>query len=255
MIRLHRIVGIGAAVFALLLAITGMLLNHTGDLHLSERRLRVNWLLAIYGVKPPQPMAAFVLGSDWVSQWGSAGAEPTAVFLNGTRLTGAPTDSLIAAFAIASTAEVLALVTKRGVTLLNRAGEQIDELAAPGSAPVVAAERAGRILLKTADGRRWLIDDDLLGFEEQTLGEKRSVEPPAAARHLPAPLRSAIERHYRGDGVTLEQVVLDLHSGRLAGRLGPWLADAAALALILLALTGLWMVIGRSRRRRTARER
>jgi uncharacterized iron-regulated membrane protein len=38
-------------------------------------------------------------------------------------------------------------------------------------------------------------------------------------------------------------VILDLHSGRLFGRIGVWLFDIAAILLILLALSGtlIWM--------------
>ncbi len=42
-----------------------------------------------------------------------------------------------------------------------------------------------------------------------------------------------------GGGLPLERVVLDLHSGRLFGWLGPYVMDAAALGLLIVAITGL----------------
>ena len=55
-------------------------------------------------------------------------------------------------------------------------------------------------------------------------------------------IRQAVEKHYRGDGVSLEKFLLDLHSGQLAGVPGTLLSDLVALALIWLAGTGLYNV-------------
>jgi len=42
-------------------------------------------------------------------------------------------------------------------------------------------------------------------------------------------------------------VILDLHSGRFFGQLGPWVFDAAAVLLILLSLSGTWIWLKRRR--------
>ena len=39
----------------------------------------------------------------------------------------------------------------------------------------------------------------------------------------------------------LERVMLDIHSGRLLGRYGPFLVDGAAFILLLLSLSGIWI--------------
>ena len=46
----HRGMGALAALFLLMLAVTGILLNHTLDLKLAERHLDWPWLLEHYGV-------------------------------------------------------------------------------------------------------------------------------------------------------------------------------------------------------------
>ena len=45
--------------------------------------------------------------------------------------------------------------------------------------------------------------------------------------------------------LTFERVLLDLHSGRIFGRAGPLVMDAAAVLFIALALTGFWMWLRR----------
>ena len=62
---------------------------------------------------------------------------------------------------------------------------------------------------------------------------------------LPGELRDILLKKYRGQGLTLERVLLDLHSGRLFGTFGVYIVDAAALLFLILAFTGVWMWMSR----------
>lgn len=42
-----------------------------------------------------------------------------------------------------------------------------------------------------------------------------------------------------GRWLSLERILLDVHSGRIFGHYGPWLMDGAALMLLILAATGI----------------
>jgi hypothetical protein len=44
-------------------------------------------------------------------------------------------------------------------------------------------------------------------------------------------------------GVSVQQLLLDLHSGRFAGRYGPLVVDLLALLLAILSLTGAWLFL------------
>ncbi|NND54433.1 MAG: hypothetical protein HKN56_05610 [Gammaproteobacteria bacterium] len=88
----------------------------------------------------------------------------------------------------------------------------------------------------------WLFTSggDLLEvLDASVAGQSASRSAPVAS--LPAELRAELERNTPGDGITVERLLLDLHSGRLIGRAGVWLADFAAVLFILLALSGLWL--------------
>jgi uncharacterized iron-regulated membrane protein len=50
-----------------------------------------------------------------------------------------------------------------------------------------------------------------------------------------------LQRSYRGIGLSAERVMLDLHSGRILGRAGVYLVDAAAIVFLLLAVSGTWL--------------
>ncbi len=67
-------------------------------------------------------------------------------------------------------------------------------------------------------------------------------------------LARALRNTWRGTGLPLERVLLDLHSGRILGEAGVWLVDAAALLFLLLAASGLWLW-GRRRASARAHER
>ena len=58
---------------------------------------------------------------------------------------------------------------------------------------------------------------------------------------LPPGLRDRLVETYRGKGLPLERVLLDVHSGRILGAWGVYLVDAAAVLFLGLVLTGLWM--------------
>ncbi len=52
-------------------------------------------------------------------------------------------------------------------------------------------------------------------------------------------LQQAITRVYRGEGLSLERLLLDLHSGRIFGSIGVLVYDLLALALGFLSISGL----------------
>ncbi len=51
----------------------------------------------------------------------------------------------------------------------------------------------------------------------------------------------ALKTSWRGTGLPLERVMLDLHSGRILGSWGVYLVDAAAVLFLMLAGSGVWL--------------
>lgn len=48
---------------------------------------------------------------------------------------------------------------------------------------------------------------------------------------------------YAGEILTMDRIILDLHTGRFFGEAGVWVMDIAAIAFIILSITGIvmWM--------------
>ena len=239
LMRWHRRVGVVAAVFVLLLACTGIAVGHGDALGLARRELHARWLLRWYGIEPATLQAAQQVGVHWLSQWGAR------LYLDDRPLDAPPAEQLRGAAAVG---ELLLLADRHQALLFDARGQLVDTL--PYPAGFVAA-RIGRpsepgssaLVLEDADSRRLATDASAAAFTAAPA--RLPVQWLPATEALPQALQARIEASGAGAHVTLERVLLDLHSGRLLGRFGPWLVDAAAAALVMLAATGAWTVLCR----------
>ncbi|MBL4871275.1 MAG: PepSY domain-containing protein [Robiginitomaculum sp.] len=74
---------------------------------------------------------------------------------------------------------------------------------------------------------------------------------------LPANILAQTLRRYSGEGLPASRVLLDIHTGRIFGKLGPWIMGLSSLLLIALSLSGIfmWSTAGKRRRRRERLEK
>ena len=230
--KLHRWAGIGAAVFVLWLAVTGLLLNHSTSLGLDSNFVDASWLLGPYGIEDPVVGPSFRAGASTVSfvegRW-YLDARPIADGLSA--LAGAVQfdDYIIAA----DTAELIVL--NDGAEILERWPVEAEIVE-----PIIAiAPTEGGVAIRTATGR-YEFDWESTGIHPFVWSD---AEPDwAEPVRVDAALVASITDDYRGSGVSWERLLLDLHSGRLAGLSGALVMDLAALALVVLAVSGfvLW---------------
>ncbi len=228
----HRWVGLVAALFVIVLAVTGLALNHTEELELDARHVRTAWLLDWYGIAVPESVPAWRVGDRWISQWDRR------LYLDTRDLGEHPEGRLRGAVAWG---DLLIVALDQALLLLTEGGELVEKLAAddlPGTLQGVALVRERPLLLTNAG--QYAGDDDLVAWQPQP---DAAVSPTAPAS-LPAELAERIAAHWRGTGLTLERVLLDLHSGRILGPAGVYLMDAAAVLLLFLSLSGggIWIV-------------
>lgn len=219
----HRWLGLLAAVFVLLLASTGILLNHAHDLGLDQNTVHSTWLLDAYGIQAPAPRS-YAAGAHWVSAVGQRVYLDEREIADDTALHGALFNG-----------QLIAVVLDHAIALFTLDGVLIEDMPTP--APVLAAARSstGALLIRTATGW-WQADNQFLTWSALDTTTPRFAIQPAAA---PTVLQTALLQHYRGTALSWERVLLDLHSGRLFGVLGRYVMDAAGVLLILLALSGI----------------
>jgi len=227
--RLHRSIGISAAVFAIFMIASGLVLNHSNQLGLDQHHVSQSLLLRWYGLSEPKKLQSFAVGDQWLT---FAGAQ---LYLDDKHVTA--TSNGVGAVA---SGEWLVAASADELLLLERNGSLIERLpwGPPGAGSIVAVGRAGNgaVVVKAA-GQLWLSDKDLLDWQAL---EAPPAKPMWSSSELaPETLRQEILQQYRGQGLSLERLLLDTHSGRIFGTAGLLVYDLLALALGFLALSGL----------------
>jgi hypothetical protein len=242
----HRRIGLTAALFALLLSITGLLLNHTEDLNLDSSYVKSGWLLDWYGIKAPKNLLSFEAGGHWISQLGER------FYFDGHELAGREVDEDDNLIGAVKLGDNIIVAVEGHVMLLSLSGELIETLG--GAEGVPAGMRTigldqGRLVVRASHGD-YLTDKDLLHWDESEEGEThiRADADWARPAALPKNLYDQLAGAYRGKGLTTERVLLDLHSGRILSTPGVLLVDLMAILITLLAITGVWMWVRHARR-------
>lgn len=242
----HRRMGLTAAFFALLLSLTGLPLNHTEDLKLDSNYIKSGWLLDWYGIKAPKNPLSFEAGGHWISQLGER------FYFDGRELAGREADEDDNLIGAVQLGDNIVVAVEGHVMLFSVSGELIETLG--GAEGVPAGMRAigidqDKLVVRASHGD-YLTDSDLLRWEES---EKDEVHTKVNAQWaqpapLPANLYARLTDAYRGSGLSVERVMLDLHSGRILGTAGVLLMDLMAILIALLAVTGVWTWIRHARR-------
>lgn len=237
--RWHRRLGIAVALFAVLLAVTGLLLNHTEELELDSTYVHSNVLLNWYGIRAPDAPLSYAAGGHWMSQLGER------LYFDDREL---PVDEPGRLLGAVTLADRIIIALEGRLLLLTLSGDLLETLDGAQGVPAGMRQigvKDDKLVIRASHGD-YLADKDLLHWEESAAVGDRHVPGVvgwAKANPVPENLHARLAEVYRGKGLTLERVVLDLHSGRIAGQTGVVIMDAAAILLILLAVSGIWMWI------------
>jgi hypothetical protein len=232
-LRWHRWVGLGVAAVAMVLAGTGMALQHAEHLGLRRRAIGAKWLLHWHGMEPAGTAVAYRAGEAWVGGLdgvavvAAPGGEAPALTSFGPLVGAVQAGGLLAA----ATPEELALLTAEG-----RVVERPGRAARPPGPIEALGGSGGRLVVRTPVGI-YSTDTSLAAWRPEAPDGAAQWSEPAP---VPRELKEALVAAWRGQGITLHRLVLDVHTGRFFGPAGPWVADAAAAGLLFLAATGVW---------------
>jgi hypothetical protein len=221
--------GIVVALFLLLFAVTGILINHSTDLKLTERYVTWPWLMKHYGIGDVEADAVYLIEDKVFSQF------DTQVFIDDSPLTHIQRP-LLGGILLE---DVLVLATDDALLLLTPEGEFIERLGAEAGTPAEIQNIGlfrGEPVLQTKNGM-WRSNFMLDQWEPIQLDGVSWSHP----FPMPNSVRQSLSTYFYGQGISVQQLLIDLHNGRILGHFGVWLMDLAAGILIFLALTGIWM--------------
>ena len=226
----HRKAGITAAFFVMLLVVTGLLLNHTNSFNLQNIFVQSEKLLEWYHIQPEGQMKGFRVDQHWISQIDSR------LYFDQMELA----DHIKGVYGAVRISDGFVIALDGSLLILTQSGELVERLSGSEGVPAgiksIGLSSRGNIVIKAAHGD-YIADLDASEWQEQE-GLLVNWSVPG---EIPEKLNEQLLTLYRGKGLPLERVILDIHSGRILGQAGVVLVDFMAILFLLLAMSGVWM--------------
>ena len=233
--RWHGRMGVLAAAFVLLLAATGLCLNHVSGWGLDTKALRSPVLLGLYGMAEVGAVVSYPLGDAYISE--SNGQ----LFYQRDEITACDGALVGAVVVAAKTPSQIVIACERQLLLFSSSFELIEKIGPAFGLPT-GVKRVGRVdgqLLLDTDGGLFLTDLDALNWMALGPGDVPASSQWSETAQTPENLRLALVARVDSENMTYERLLLDIHSGRILGEWGVYWVDAMAILFMLLAISGL----------------
>lgn len=228
--RWHRLLGLVLAIPLILLACTGILLNHSDDLQLNQRYLSGSLLHSWYRISPLQAPQSLKAGNIWVSLIDHT------LYLDRRRaaenVAGINAAGLWEDLLIVSSPTALYLFDESNLELLEKIGS---ESLPPGSILAIAPQ-GERLQIDLSSGR-YSADRNMTEFQMETRAALHVASPQSPPQHLADDLLA----DWRKQGLSLWRFLLDLHTGRFFTSLSKPLLDLAGVLTLLLVGSGFYI--------------
>ncbi len=238
----HRRFGLLLVIFIMLLAITGIMLNHTDALKLSKTKINNSIVLSVYEINPKEAPISYKTEQHIFSQLDEQ------IYFDDKKLFNSKQQIR----GVTNAGEIIILVLSRDVVLLSRDGELIDRYPLAQKTEI---EHVGMLnkkaIIKMMDQTMWQADEDIINW--QAIDSIQMSWAPQT--QLNEALKENLLEQYRGEGLPLERIVLDIHSGRILGNFGVYIMDGVAILMMFLSLSGLWMWWQRRLKQRSKKRR
>ena len=225
----HKWLGATATIFTIVLSITGVMLIHAVDFKLQEKFVDSGWLLNWYYISPKNPPRSYVIGGRIFTQIdGQLYLDDMILPGNGETLRG-----------VILVNNVFVIAFDNSLFLLTAEGELIERLTSlqdlPNGLLSIGLDSENRIIIKSSQGL-YAADLDIL---EWRAAEEDGITW-SVSSELPATLQTELLRMYQGNGLSIERVVVDMHSGRILGKYGVWIMDLAVIVFLAMSISGWW---------------
>lgn len=213
----------------LLSALTGVLINHASQLKLNERHVNWPWLMAHYGIGNIKADASYLIDNKVFSQFESQ------LFIDAAPVTHIYRP-LLGGIALE---DLIVLATDDALILLTREGEFVERLGSEAGIPSGIQNIGiyhGDPVIQARNGM-WRSNFLLDQWESISLQGVSWNHP----YPIPDQVMIKLQQYFYGKGISVQQLLVDIHNGRILGNIGVWLVDVIAVLMVILSFTGLWM--------------
>ncbi len=234
--RIHRKIGFCVAAFLILFVCSGILLHHTEYLQLDSSYVSSSIILDHYGFDKTPSVESIIAFT--IKQSGILVQLDDKVYLNARAIFDfhGTSDKMIAACKMN---QYLFFATHQQVFIFDDSGELFDTLDTPFAIRDMGM-RDDSLVINSDDAYR-VLGRDLLSWEIIPTPSQSMRLPSTNQYELQSGELLSIWDQHRTGLLSWSRVIQDVHSGRIGGQLGNLLADIAAIALLLLAISGLSM--------------
>ncbi len=237
-LRVHKVAGLAAMAFLVVLAATGIVVNHAHQLGLDAAKVRQTWLLRLYFEPRPVDLHGYRVAGVALA-WANGG-----LYIGARQVAEAAAPPV---GAVAVRPGILVALPD-SLLLFTRDGRLVERMdsAVSGARVRAVGTQGDAALLRTEAGCR-RAGPALLSWESVACPQDVAW---ARSGPLPPEEAEAVRRRARWPEVPWSRLLLDLHSGRLFGPAGAYVVDILGVALVVLALTGFvnWRAARRRRR-------
>lgn len=231
--KLHRSLAWVMAFGLVYLTLSGVLLNHSKALDLSNIEIKNPLLLEWYGQSAPVISQSFSVNQHWISRVNQH------LYWDDKIL---PLQGEI--HQILSHESFLFIKQARQVAFLSNAGELIDLIPLPENSEKPNESRLfvnkqqihlminQQVWSLNADYSEFVLNSDYITPTFKTATGEMTNDP------LPEALKTKLLALAPSE-LTLEKIVLELHNGYFLGPIGPWLLDLFALLILITIISGI----------------
>ena len=226
-LRLHIYVGLGISLLLIHLSITGIFLNHTDDLELNKTYISSKWILNLYGLNVPSPSKVFTIQQDNFSQF------DTEVFLNNKPIFLFDSELI----GVIKDRENFIIAAQDELFIVNQSGVLIDKQKILSFTIKSIGKYKEEIVIKDEQLNKW-VGKSISAKWAPIIKDNINWSKPGTMTPLN---KKEIKQYFVGNGISLEQIILDFHSGAIFKKEGKIFFDLVSLLLIFLSVSGIWL--------------
>lgn len=232
-LNLHRYLGLAICIFVIHLALSGIFLNHSDDLKLNKIYINTPWVLQQYNLEVPKADNVYTIKNNNFIRIDQE------VFFNAEPILFIENDFV----GVVKRDDKYILADNKNLHVMNNEGLLLTTL----SDLPFSIKRIGMF-----DDQIYIEDYKDIIWSSTTLNDWENSSDNSVEWSKKGVItkvnQEKIKKYFIGNGISLEQVILDFHSGAIFKKMGKVFFDVISILLITLSISGIYLWKAKGRR-------